>query len=121
MRPATSFVLGMMPGLIGRSAAMAVESIPMIHARNEHGMQRTVAKIMRDGKYTGQKLRAMRSAGLSSLEPVPTPGRAGLEDHQFNRAARWLRNHNAGEETPPAHIAEKIEAQRPHLREAFGA
>ncbi len=38
-----------------------------------------------------------------------------LEDHQFDRAARWLRNHTRAALPPPCHINEKINAQRTWL------
>lgn len=41
-----------------------------------------------------------------------------LADHQFNRAARWLRNHTRADLPPPRHINEKINAQRTFLAEA---
>ena len=40
-----------------------------------------------------------------------------LTDHQWNRAARWLKNHTHAEDwPPPAGIHEKIETQQEHLQ-----
>jgi|ETNvirnome_6_100_1030635.scaffolds.fasta_scaffold02843_16 hypothetical protein len=59
---------------------------------------------------------------------APLPDRPEIEqalaDHQWNRAARWLKNHTHDEDWPaPAGIHEKIEAQQAHLQDemrAFG-
>lgn len=42
-------------------------------------------------------------------------GTRTLQDVQFDRASRWLRNHTRRHLPPPRHINEKINAQRTFL------